>query len=228
MTPQQQQNTAAPAEPAPQTETLLDQIVAEDVHADMARFEYAQRFAQAGAASGYFDDARQMPQALMKIMAGYELGLTPMVSLTGINVIKNRVSMSGELIAALLQRNGFHWRFGRHDATGCELFLFRDGRPILNNDGSHATVVFSRKDAEAAGLTEKQGDKKDKPSMYDKYGADMYFNRCIVRFQRRFAPGVTKGIPILTPDEAEEIVAALAPPDPNAGMPRRKGTEEAA
>lgn len=227
MTPQQQQNTAAPAEPAPQTETLLDQIVSEDISADMQKFEYAQRFAEGASRSGYFDDARQMPQALMKIMAGYELGLTPMVSLTSINVIKNRVSMSGELIAALLQRHGFHWRFGRHDATGCELFLYRDGRPILNNDGSHATVVFSRKDAEAAGLTEKQGDKKDKPSMYDKYGADMYFNRCIVRFQRRFAPGVTKGIPILTPDEAEEISAA-APAPTDTGMPRRKSAEEAA
>ena len=190
---------------------------------EIAWFEFAQRFATAAAASGYFADANAMPQALMKIAAGRELGIAPFVALAGINIIKGRPVLTGELIGALLQSQGVTWKFGQHDAAGCVLFLYRDGRPMTNQDGSHATVAFMREDAERAGLLEKQGEKKDKPSMYDKYGPDMYYNRCIVRVQRRFAPGATKGIPVLTVDEAAEI----ATPGTQGALPQRKEISDA-
>lgn len=210
-------NETAEIIPAPQTEiTRAEQ-------SDIVWFEFAQRFAAAAAQSGYFPDANAMPQALMRIAAGRELGIAPFVALAGINIIKGRPALSGELIAAMLQNQGLSWKFGQHDSGGCVLFLYRDGKPLTNQDGSHATVSFTRADAEAAGLFEKQGDKKDKPSMYEKYGMDMYFNRCIVRFQRRFAPGATKGIPILTVDEASEVYSPAPAP-----MPQRKEAADAA
>ena len=125
----------------------------------------------------------------------------------------------------MLNTNGFTWKFGQHDENGCTIYCYQNGKPITKQDGSQATVTFNRKDADRAGLTEKQGDKKDKPSMYDKYGPDMYFNRVMVRFQRRFAPGVTHGVPIYTPDEIEEIVANDAPAASQ--MPQRKPAETA-
>lgn len=182
---------------------------------EIAWFEFAQRFAAAAAQSNYFGDATSMPQALMKIAAGRELGIAPFVALSGINIIKGRPVLTGELIGAMLQNQGLSWKFGQHDQNGCVLYLYRDGRMIENQDGSHATVSFTREDAERAGLTAARGSNKE-TSTYDKYGMDMFFNRCIVRFQRRFAPGATKGIPILTPDEAAEIYT------PAPSIPQRK------
>lgn len=204
--------------------SILDQIVAEDIGRDKDRFDYAYTYAGVAAQSGYYPDAGTQAQAAMKIMAGYELGLSPTVSLnSGFDLIKGRVSMSGGLVAALLQRHGFHWKFGLHNENGCELFPYYKGRPLLDQNGQHAPIIFSRSHADRAGLTEKQGDKKDKPSMYDKYGEDMYFNRCIARFQRRFAPGVTRGIPIYTPDEIDEIAVQGQPAATQ--MPQRKAAE---
>lgn len=247
MTPQQQQqNTAAPAEPAPQTETLLDQIVGEDLQRDHQRFEFAQRFAEGAARSNYFDDARAMPQALMKIMAGYELGLQPMVSLMHVHVIKGKVSLDGHLVATLLRRAGYTWQPLQHDEQGAEFLFFKNGKMLMttkrqpNGELTEVplTIAFTRKHAEDADLTgprgeDKPGQKPKEKGMYEKYPRNMFFNRVITNFQRWHAPEVTSGITVYTPEELGatvdgdgSIVAAPAPVDTS--MPRRKSAEEAA
>ena len=51
------------------------------------------------AASGYFQDAREAAQAAVKVMAGEELGLGPIAAMTGIHIVKGKVTLSANLIA---------------------------------------------------------------------------------------------------------------------------------
>lgn len=54
-----------------------------------------QRLGNILAASGYFSDAREMAQAAVKVMAGQELGIPPVASMMGINIIKGKVALGG-------------------------------------------------------------------------------------------------------------------------------------
>src|SRR4030067_1822876 len=50
--------------------------------------------------SGFFSDSRDASQAIVKVLAGRELGFGPIASMTGFYIVKGRVSMSANLIAA--------------------------------------------------------------------------------------------------------------------------------
>jgi hypothetical protein len=216
-------------EPENQGEQLLNEILQNNSLAqEHEQFEYAIRIGQAAfdAQAGL---AMNTPQAAMKIMAGRELGVSSIVALHSIFVIKNRIAYSGGLIAALLHKSGFTWSFVQHNEDGCVLAVFRNGKPMmdrwLDDEGQwrerQVRLSFTRADADRARLTEKQGEKKDQPSMYDKYPLDMTFNRCITRLQRRYAPEVSHGIQMYTPDEMEEITDAKPAPHAPLMVPQR-------
>ena len=64
------------------------------------------------AQSGYFSDARGAAQAAVKILAGRELGLPPIASMTGINIIKGKVSLSAVVMASVLKRTpGYDYKW---------------------------------------------------------------------------------------------------------------------
>ncbi len=69
---------------------------------DLTITNLGQIFAQ----SGYFSDAKDAAQAVVKILAGQELGLPPIASMTGINIIKGKVSLSAVAMATVLKRHG--------------------------------------------------------------------------------------------------------------------------
>src|SRR3989304_1985644 len=56
--------------------------------------------------SGFFADSRDASQAIVKVLAGRELGFGPIASMTGFYIIKGRVSMSANLMAAAVKRSG--------------------------------------------------------------------------------------------------------------------------
>ena len=56
------------------------------------------------AKSGFFSDTRDAAQAIVKVLAGQELGFGPIASMTGVFVIQNRISLSANMIAAAIKR----------------------------------------------------------------------------------------------------------------------------
>src|SRR5687767_13340910 len=58
------------------------------------------------AKSGYFQDARDAAQAVVKVLAGRELGIGDIAAMTGIYIVKGRVTLSANLMAALVKRSG--------------------------------------------------------------------------------------------------------------------------
>ena len=62
-------------------------------------FDTMQRMSMALFKSGYFSDVKSEAQAIVKVMAGAELGLQPFASMTGIHIISGKPTLSANLIA---------------------------------------------------------------------------------------------------------------------------------
>lgn len=151
-----------------------------------------QRLGNILAASGYFSDAREMAQAAVKVMAGKELGIPPVAAMMGINIIKGKVALGGNLIASRVRAHGYEYRHVRFDEKGCTLrFLSKPDtagkREVLGE------ASFDENDAKAAGLLASE--------MYRKYPRNMYFNRAMVNGARWYTPDVFGGAPVYTPEE---------------------------
>jgi hypothetical protein len=154
---------------------------------DNGGFELMQRSAQAMVQSGYFKDSRDVAQAVVKVMAGAELGIAPFAAMTGIHIVQGRPTLSSNLIATLVKNDGrYNYRVKVATDTECVLTWFEDGQACGESS-------FTMKEANGAGLTGKQ--------VWKQYPSDMLFARALTRGARRFAPGIFGGAPVYTPEE---------------------------
>jgi hypothetical protein len=141
------------------------------------------------AESGFFADTRAAAQAVVKVLAGRELGFGPVASMTGVNIIKGRVTLSANLIAAAVRRSGrYDYRVRRLDDQGCEIEFLMSGEVI-------GMSSFTMDDAKKAGLA--GGDN------WRKYPRNMLFARAISNGAKWFCPDVFGGSPVYTPDELD-------------------------
>jgi hypothetical protein len=147
------------------------------------------------AASGYFADARDAAQAAVKVMAGAELGLGPVASMRGVDIIKGEVSLGAGLVAALVRRSGrYDYEVKRWDDQGCVILFTRDGKAL------HPEVSFTHEDAVKAGLA--GGDN------YRKYPRNMYFARAMTNGARLHCPDIFAGSVYATGELDGEPVSA--------------------
>lgn len=150
-------------------------------------FDNLQRAAMALQKSGYFQDVRTEAQAIVKVMAGSELGLPPFASMTGIHIIQGKPVLSSNVIATLVKNDPrYDYRIKQCDNTACVLVWLEDGKQV-------GEAGFTIQEAQAASLTSKDN--------WKRYTSDMLFARAISRGARRFAPGIFGGSPVYTPDE---------------------------
>lgn len=158
--------------------------------------------------SGMFADTSDMSQAMVKIMAGQELGLAPFAAMNGINIIKGRPSMSANLIASAVKKHPkYDYRVLVNSDVHCEIEWYEviDGK--REKVGKNA---FTNEMAKNAGL---HGDN------WNKYPAAMLFARAISAGYKMYAPDVFM-VSVYTEDEiisdgyipnAAPTVKAIAP-----------------
>lgn len=142
------------------------------------------------ARSGYFQDAKDMSQAVVKVLAGQEMGFGPIASMTGIHIVKGKPVLGANLIAAAIKRSG-RYDYKVREFTGeiCRIeFLEREGGKF----SSIGESSFSMDDAKAAGLT-------GSPN-YRSFPRNMLFARAISNGAKWYTPDVFGG-PVYTPDE---------------------------
>ena len=150
-------------------------------------FDNVQRAATALYKSGYFKDATSEAQAIVKVMAGAELGLPPFASMTGINIIQGKPALGSNVIATLVKNDArYDYRIKSCTNTECELVWFENGKEV-------GASTFTIAEAATAGLSNKDN--------WKKYPSDMLFARAISRGARRYAPGIFGGSPVYTPEE---------------------------
>jgi hypothetical protein len=142
---------------------------------------------QALAASGYFADAREAAQAVTKVLAGRELGFGPIASMTGVYLVKGRVTLSANLMAAAIKRHPkYDYRVKDLTDDQASVAFYEAGQEVGTSD-------FSMKDARDASLA--GGDN------WRKYPRNMLFARALSNGAKWFCPDVFAGAPVYTPDE---------------------------
>ena len=145
--------------------------------------------AKAFSASGYFKDARDAAQAAVKIMAGQELGIPPVAAMTGIAIVKEKVTLGANLIAALVKASKFYdYRVTKHTDTECVIQFYENGKPS-------GVSTFTMADAKRANLA---------GANWTQYPKAMLFARAITQGVRWNCPDVMSGIAAYTAEELGE------------------------
>lgn len=138
------------------------------------------------AQSGYFSDAKSQAQAIVKIVAGAELGFGPIASMNGISIINGKTTMSALLIGAAIKNSErYEYKIVKHTIEECQIDFFEDGQKV-------GSSTFSMADAKAAGL--------DTSANYKKFPRNMLFSRAMSNGAKWYCPEIfTTGV--YTPDE---------------------------
>ena len=163
----------------------------------------------------------QAAQAFVKILAGHELGIGPVLAMQHIHIIDGKTSLDATMVAGLIKSSGkYDYRVEALTDKGCALTFWELREGAWMQIGS---VTWGEADARRAGLLNKRGD------MYSKYPRDLYFSRAITFGARRFCPDVFLG-PIYTPDELGEDVppSSVEGPVPAPVLPAGDGAQQPA
>lgn len=156
-----------------------------------------ERLGSACVASGFFADAKDAGQAMIKIQAGAELGIPPVQAMTNINVIKGRITLSAGLMAALLRRAGYRIRVTwTQDPLCCNVSVWQGAEHIGDSP-------FSTQDARTAGLG---------GANWQKYPRNMLYARAVSNAARWYAPEVLTGCYL--PEELDDAPEDLRPTQP--------------
>ena len=137
--------------------------------------------------SGYFNDARDASQAVVKVLAGREMGFGPIASMQGIHIIQGKPSIGANLLGAAVKRTGkYNYRVPVLTDERAEIAFFENGEEVGRS-------VFTMADAKAAGLNGKDN--------WKKYPRNMLFSRALSNGARWYCPDVFSGVTPYTPEE---------------------------
>lgn len=164
------------------------------------------RFSKAMSKSGMFPGIQDEFQALSVIEYGREIGLKPIVSLQTMTVIKGRLCIFTQALAALAKEDGITIEVVEKNTKGCTVRLFR-----LGSQSSY-TSSFTEEDAKRAGLLSKDN--------YMNYPEDMYYCRAVSRGVKVFAPGLALGLH--TAEELDEGLPGLIDKDRKEPKPEKE------
>ena len=139
------------------------------------------------AKSGYFSDAKGAAQAVVKILAGAELGFGPIASMTGVHIVQGKPTLGANLMGAAIKRTGkYNYRVVTLNEQQCEIAFYEDGEEVGRS-------AFAMADAQRAGLANKDN--------WKKYPRNMLFSRCLSNGARWYCPDVFSGVTPYTPEE---------------------------
>ncbi len=199
--------------PEPQKDELALLSVSGDTELDDIK-----RYAVIMYHAGFFGDLKgtqtqQVAQAIVKIIAGREIGLGPIASMQGVYVTKEgRVAYMSNLVAQAIKRSSrYDYRVRQIDDERCIIDFRERARALpehrlrgISDDEipyeSIGTSEFSMEDAERAGLARKDN--------WAKYPRAMLFARALTAGVRWYCPDLFDG-PVYTRDEVE----AETPPE---------------
>ena len=146
--------------------------------------------------SGMFPDLKTQCQAVVKIIAGREYGLTPLQAVTELYMVNGRVAMSAKLIAAAIKKSfKYDYHIDKMDNEECVISFYEitQGKDVVRTKLGES--IFTIKDAARAGIVNKD--------VWKNYPKQMLYSRAISMGGRSFCPDI---ITAYTPEEAEDTV----------------------
>lgn len=145
------------------------------------------------ARSGFFKDGRDASQAVVKVLAGREIGIGPIASMAGIYIVEGKVSIGSNLMAAAVKRSGkYDYTVVKLDNTQA-VIMFWQKNPKTGDFAELGESSFSIAEAQAAGVAGKQ--------VWKAYPRNMLFARAISNGVRWYCPDIFGGAPVYAPEE---------------------------
>ncbi len=164
---------------------------------ELMKYDEVSEFGKAMVASGYFQDASKVSQAIVKIQAGAELGIPPFAAMSGIHIIQGKPELGANLIASLIKNDPrYDYRVVIIDDSACLINFFE-------NDIKIGESSFTKEDANRAG-TKNMG----------KFPRNMLFARALSNGAKWFVPGVFGGIPVYVEGEISNNEVIDVTPQP--------------
>ncbi len=139
--------------------------------------------------SGLFQDIRSAAQAIVKVLKGRELGIPPLEAMTTINIIRGKVALSAQAMAALIKRSQrYRFLVRRHDEGACHIEFFERANGAWEPMGISQFTIEDARRADVAG-----------GENWRRYPRNMLYARALSNGARWYCPDVVSGV--YTPDE---------------------------
>ena len=137
--------------------------------------------------SGMFADIKSAQQAVVKIMAGAEMGISPFQAMSGIHIIQGKPTIGAGLMASRVKASGkYNYKVLEMSDKVCSIEFTEGGQSI-------GTSSFTIEDAKKAGTKN-----------IDRFPRNMLFARAMSNGVRWFCPDIYEG-PVYVPEEMAEV-----------------------
>lgn len=154
--------------------------------------------------SGMFSDIKSAGQAVVKIMAGAEIGIPPFASMSGIHIIQGKPTIGAGLMASTVKASGkYDYKVIEQTEKNCSIDFYQGKEKIGNSS-------FSLDDARKAGTKN-----------MDKYPKNMLFARALSNGVKWYCPDVFAG-PVYTPEELDTVTEDVKPVSVETQPPAKK------
>jgi hypothetical protein len=160
------------------------------------------------ARSRLFPDIKRVSQAVVKILAGRELGVGPFAAMSDIHLVDGTPVVGARILAALVRQSSvYDYRVVEWTNERCSIDFYRHGEKL------EPTVTFTDEDAKRADLDKPRAD--GTPSSHTRFPRNMKFARAMSNGVGLHCPDLTAGTPVYTPEElgVEDPDADVAPED---------------
>ena len=139
------------------------------------------------AESGLFPDIKAAGQAVVKIMAGQEMGINPFQAMNGIHIIQGKATVGAGLMAAMVKGSGkYDYKVLEQSDKVCTIEYYQ-------GDAAIGQSKFTIEDAKKAGTKN-----------LDKYPANMLFARAMSNGVKWYTPDIFNG-PVYVPEEMQSV-----------------------
>jgi hypothetical protein len=154
----------------------------------ISTYDEIEKAALAMSKSGYFQDVKDQAQAVVKILAGRELGFGPFASMQNIFIINGRPSVGANLMASAVKGSPkYDYKIRDLTGTACAIEFYQ------LSGGKYESIGVSKFTIEDA--------KKAQTKNLEKYPRNMLFARAMSNGVRWYCPDVFNGNAVYTPEE---------------------------
>ena len=146
------------------------------------------------AESGMFPDIKSKAQALVKVLAGKELGISAFEAMASIYIFNGKLTLTSKAMASLIKKSpNIDYRVDELTAETCSISFYQE---VGDKETNLGTSTFTFKDAAKAGLVNKD--------VWKSYPRNMLFSRALSNGARWFCPEVLSGY--CTTEEVDDII----------------------
>lgn len=139
------------------------------------------------AESGLFADVKTQAQAVVRILAGQEIGIPAFAAISGIHIIQGKPTIGAGLMASRVKGSGkYDYKVIEHTEKICSIEFFQGKESIGKS-------TFTIEDAKKAGTKN-----------LDKYPKNMLFARAMSNGVKFYTPDIFAG-PVYVPEEMQQV-----------------------